>query len=1040
MSSFLSALKTSIISMKTMGLLILIFAFSIAIATFIENDYGTNTAKALVYNAKWFEFLLFLLSLNLIGNIFKYKLYKKDKFPIFLFHLSFLVILLGAAVTRFYGYEGIMHIREGQVSNTMLSDNTYIGLKVAKDGKHAQYESPVLFGAGANNDFSSQMTIDGKELDIDLVKYIQNAQKTLKESEDGKPAAMLMVAAEGQQPQNIILQKGENINPLGLTMAFNPNALSEILIYEKDGQPYIEGAANMAVFNMDDNTQKEVPPHTVMPLEKRRLYASGDKQFVLRDYVKKGSIEYVSGKNTMGRGAADDLLVFDITYDGTKQRLYVFGQKGIIPNYHTADLAGLQVALGYGSKLITLPFSLKLNDFIMSRYPGSMSPSAYQSDIEVIDGSTKFDYSIYMNHILDYKGFRFYQSSFDPDEGGTILSVNHDKLGTLITYAGYIMLSIGMLFSIFLYNGRIMKLALRIKKLKETAALAAFAILLSFGGTQLHADEGVMQDVAERAAAIPLEHAKKFGELLVQDRGGRVKPVETLAFEVLNKIHRKDNFQGLHPDQVFLGMVVAPDAWEKVKIIKISNPELKKLLGLNPDEKYAAFIDFFDSGKNGAYKLANIIEEASQKSPAHQNKLDKEAIKVDERLNIAYLVYTGSLLNIFPLPNDKNKKWYNPIDAIEKFPQTESNEVRQLIYNYFGAIEQGMESGNWKDADKALEAIKKYQNFYGTSLLPPPEKTKAEIFYYNYNIFQILMPIYGLVGLILLIASFVNILKPSFGIKTINFTAKLIFASAFLFHTLALALRWYISGHAPWSDGYESMIYISWATILAGLMLVRNTPLALSASAILTAIILFVAHLSWMDPQITNLVPVLNSYWLTIHVSIITASYGFLGLSALIAVIVLLLMILKGERSRQRIESNVEELTYINEITMTIGLILLTIGNFLGGVWANESWGRYWGWDPKETWALVTILVYAFVAHMRFMKGLYSFYSFNVAAVLAFFSVLMTYFGVNFYLSGLHSYAKGDPVPVPIFVYVMIAVILVLFAAAYKKRKQKAQG
>jgi cytochrome c-type biogenesis protein CcsB len=259
---------------------------------------------------------------------------------------------------------------------------------------------------------------------------------------------------------------------------------------------------------------------------------------------------------------------------------------------------------------------------------------------------------------------------------------------------------------------------------------------------------------------------------------------------------------------------------------------------------------------------------------------------------------------------------------------------------------------------------------------------------------------------------------------------------SFLAQTFGLGLRWYISGHAPWSDGYESMIYISWATILAGFIFSKNSPITLAATSILTALILFVAHLSWLDPQISNLVPVLKSYWLTIHVSLITGSYGFLGLGALLGFLNLILFILRKENDKF-ISLTIRELTYVSEMTLIVGLILLTMGNFLGGVWANESWGRYWGWDPKESWALVTIIVYTFVLHMRFIPNLKSIYAFNIASLLAYSSVIMTYFGVNFYLSGLHSYAKGDPVPVPDFVFYSIGIIFLIIALAYRNRELK---
>jgi cytochrome c-type biogenesis protein CcsB len=263
----------------------------------------------------------------------------------------------------------------------------------------------------------------------------------------------------------------------------------------------------------------------------------------------------------------------------------------------------------------------------------------------------------------------------------------------------------------------------------------------------------------------------------------------------------------------------------------------------------------------------------------------------------------------------------------------------------------------------------------------------------------------------------------------------LLFAG-FVCHTTGLGLRWYIAGHSPMSNGYESLIFISWVTLLAGFIFSRRSAFTLSATSVLAGLTLMVAHLSFMDPEITNLVPVLKSYWLTLHVSVITGSYGFLGLGAILGIIIMILLIFSNTQNRERISNTIDELTVINFKTLTIGLYFLTIGTFLGAVWANESWGRYWGWDPKETWSLITIIVYAFVTHSRMIPGMKSIYTFNLLSLAGFSSVLMTYFGVNYYLSGMHSYASGDPVPVPTFVYIAVVLLAGLCVAAYLKYKK----
>jgi cytochrome c-type biogenesis protein CcsB len=346
---------------------------------------------------------------------------------------------------------------------------------------------------------------------------------------------------------------------------------------------------------------------------------------------------------------------------------------------------------------------------------------------------------------------------------------------------------------------------------------------------------------------------------------------------------------------------------------------------------------------------------------------------------------------------------------------------------------EALGSNNLSSARQIAGSITDYQSRFAGYELPSKSKTNAELLYYKTKIFERLFPFYATIGLIMLIGLLTMVIKGrkqgSLFIKALEW---LLFAG-FLMHTFGLGLRWYIAGHSPMSNGYESMIFISWVTLLAGFIFSRKSAFALSATAVLASMTLMVAHLSFMDPEITNLVPVLKSYWLTLHVSVITGSYGFLGLGAILGLITMILLVLSNSRNYERIGATIEELTVINYKTLTLGLYFLTIGTFLGAVWANESWGRYWGWDPKETWSLITVIVYSLVIHSRMIPSLKDVYSFNLLSLFAFSCVLMTYFGVNYYLSGLHSYASGDPVPVPSFVYITVILLAALSVFANYK-------
>jgi len=316
-------------------------------------------------------------------------------------------------------------------------------------------------------------------------------------------------------------------------------------------------------------------------------------------------------------------------------------------------------------------------------------------------------------------------------------------------------------------------------------------------------------------------------------------------------------------------------------------------------------------------------------------------------------------------------------------------------------------------------------------------KVEAEITYNKYDIFKKLFSWYMYASTLLFLLIIVQIFKYKSNILKIFIKAFIaIIIILFVLHTGGLALRWYLSGHAPWSDAYESMIYVAWATMLFGLLFGRKSNLTIAATAFVVSMILMIAHWNWMDPAIANLQPVLQGYWLMIHVSVIVGSYGPFAIGMILGLVSLFLMIITNEKNKERIKLNIKELTIINELSLTVGLVMLTIGNFLGGMWANESWGRYWGWDPKETWALISIMIYAFVIHMRLVPGLRSKWLFSLMSVLAFGSILMTYFGVNFYLSGLHSYASGDQIISFQFIAIAIGIIAIIAVFAFRKYKR----
>ena len=1033
----------SILSMKMAVIFLLLFATASGVATFIENDFGTAGSWSVVYTATWFEFIQVMLGLMIVYNMFKYNVFQKKKIPSLMFHMGFVIILIGSGITRYMGYEGSLHIREGKTENRVISSESFIMANAIKDGKTYSVSKKKIISSIGSNDFSMSLDVDGDKANIKFKEFVPNAVNDVVESADGKPMISMMVS-NGGKTENIILRDGATLADTPIFFSLNNNNTSKskfnVNVYIRDGKFYFKSDEDIGWFKMRENKRGTYKAGEEYDFVGGQLYTLGDTNFAPKIISLKAKEKIISNKLPMKRGGPSlSAVIVDVSFKGETKEVAMYGMgKGSKGYTKSVNISGTNFTLEWGSQIFELPFGIKLNDFQLDRYPGSSSPMSYASEIEVIDKSkgVNIPYRVYMNHVLDYRGFRFFQASYDTDEMGTILSVNSDP-GKWPTYIGYILLTLGLLLNMINPKSRFRKLASMIQRDMDKVKSVIVAFLMVFG--LLHA--GGLQansDSLNFLKKYDKSHADKFGEILVQSADGRIKPIDTVSTEVLNKVYRKSNFEGLSANQVILSMMASPGEWQVKEMIHVYHPELKKLLGIPKNQKNATFNDFFEKKGKHSYKLQKYTEEANRKKPANRSKFDKDIIKVDERVNICYYVYTGEIFKMIPKIGDPNNKWYSPKSAISLFDKSEGSDVRSLLANYFDAIAKGLKSGDWSDADKAVDKIKSYQIQYASDIIPSESRIAAEMFFNKAAIFQKLTPFYLLSGLILLFSIFAKMIKPTMSIKLVTKIVFSITLLAFIAHTFGLGLRWYIAQHAPWSDGYESMIYIAWAIVLAGMFFSKHSVVSLALTSILAGVTLFVAHLSWMDAQVTTLVPVLKSYWLNIHVSVITASYGFLGLCGLLGFFTLILFIIKSKDKKSKrnveIDRNIVEATRINEMAMMLGLSLLTVGNFLGGVWANESWGRYWGWDPKETWALVSILVYAAVVHFRFIKAVNGQFAFAVASTVSFASILMTYFGVNFYLSGMHSYASGDPVPIPAFVYYLVAIVVAVIALAWRNR------
>nr|WP_294874407.1 cytochrome c biogenesis protein CcsA [uncultured Pedobacter sp.] len=1084
-------------STRTTGVMLLLYAFSMAMATFVENDYGTSVAKALIYDCWWFELIMLILVLNFIGNIGRYQLLQRKKWPLLVFHLAFVLIFIGGYITRYISFEGSMHIREGETSKDIVSDKTFIKVQIGKGDAALAYDDvpanltsnriPVYLKPFKKT-FTSEYDYNGERVKLKVVDFYARAQDSLVRGETGKPTLHLVVLENGKRVNKYIPTGGVQLMQ-NMLVSFNKETPGAINISDTSGALQISSPYEGNYMIMATQERKPVVGNNVdQPFNLRSLYTYGGLAFVVPEPAIPGRIIYFEGdKRTHEHDL--DLVKVQITTPTAVDTVSFYGGKGMTNFQHQSEVGGLRISLAYGSKIYQTPFSLKLVDFKMEKYPGSNSPAAYSSDVMILDRAGETPYKIFMNHVLDHSGYRFFQASFDEDERGTILSVNHDQLGTNVTYIGYILLFLGMFVTLFWKGTHFSKLNEQLKTISKSKALLLLLFFLPVGAAfsqkiDMHGTDGATTHVHENgevhdnehnvvpgngtapehkhehndtqlflptkildpvqfASSVKIDetHADKFGHLLVQNIDGRIEPVNTMALEILRKLHRKDRFYTLNANQFFLSISTMPFNWINVPLIKVNTkggPELLKTVSATP-EGYTSMVNLIKINPDGTaeFRLKDDYAKAFAKKPAEQNSYDKDVIDLNDKLQAMEQLIYGQYLRVSPIIGDANNTWIamtiSDLDSISVKPSA--------ISRYVKAVNDAQVSGNWSSADAALKDIGEAQQKYGKNVVPSQSKVEWEISYNSWNIFLNLMITYAILGVVILSLAFMKLFKNSKSLDTLVKVVLILIGIAATLQAVGLGARWYISGHEPWSNGYEAVLFISWIGVLSGLLMYRNSNAFIPAAGCLIAVILmgFAHGGSQMNPQITPLVPVLKSYWLMIHVAIITSSYGFFGLSALMGTVVLILYVIDNNKISAKVKASITELTIVNEMSLTVGLFLLTVGTFLGGVWANESWGRYWSWDPKETWAFISVIVYAFVLHVRLIPGLRSKYLFNLLSLLSFSSIIMTYFGVNYYLTGLHSYAQGDPVPIPSWVYVTLAVVFALAFVSYKRYKARSK-
>ncbi len=978
-----------------MGLLMIVLAVAMGFATFFEKYYGLEASWGLVYSAWWFNLLWLLLAINLVAALFTRARFARKRLGIFIFHLAFLIIITGAGITRFFGTAGLMHLREAEARSTYMSEEPY--LQVADSAGHVLFSSQDNFNPYSSNEFSEAIQTQAGVVELNLTRYIPNSVPVLIPDKQGVPVLKLVVATLNGRV-NQLLALGEIIQVDGITIGYECAQVCDIVFKGADSLLTLTTSESVLMGSMPSSHGSDVVANTPSPVKLNTIYAGSKYQLVVTGIAAPSRVEYMP----QGKSNAQT-LEFRATFDGLLKTIYL-NKSNELTDWTTINLGGQSLLMRYGPKEVKLPFSVVLNKFVLERYSGSESPSAYSSLIAISDESGGvFERSVAMNRVVDYHGYRFFQASYDTDEKGTILRVSNDFWGMTLTYLGYGLFMVGVLF--MMISRRTKLYALLTSPSAKVGVILAFILMPAFS-------------MAQELPVPDRDHAAKFGRLLVLSRDGRIHPLNTISGEITRKVTGQGTYGDLSSDQLVLAMTVFPDFYQAAPIIKLGNDELRNLLGV--EKSLASFLNFFDS-TTGGYKLQQQIAAINQKPPVSRTKMEKEILKVDERVNICYMIFTGGLLKLFPDAN--TGQWLSIEQGLGN--GGDSTQAGRLLLEYFTALRFATSTGSYQNVDSTLNRFAVYQNSAaGSSFDGFPA---LEVLYNKIKPFERIIPIYGLAGFFLLILLF---FQRSW--RHAKLTSRIlvgIVVAGFVVHTAGLGLRWVIAGHSPMSNGYESMLMVSWVALLAGLLLVRKMPTILGIAAILATATLFVAHLSWMDPEITNLVPVLKSKWLTLHVSFVMAGYAFFGLAAFLGFLSLLVIAIP--KLYRRIEGDdFGRIQNIMQAGMIIGLYLFTVGTFLGAIWANESWGRYWGWDPKETWALITILVYVIITHLDNIPGFKNPIAVSFSSLVGFVTVLMTYFGVNYLLSGLHSYASGEAVRIPWGVYAGIGLVLVVWVAA----------
>lgn len=596
---------------------------------------------------------------------------------------------------------------------------------------------------------------------------------------------------------------------------------------------------------------------------------------------------------------------------------------------------------------------IELIGFGTDRYAGTSTPKDYFATLRITDRSDSGINSVEavtaVNRPADFLGYRIFIKSIDYENDSATLSVTHDPAGTPLTYIGYALASLGMLLFFFEKNSR-WRMALRRLPIVMIAIVPLSATACSGNASP---------DNEKNRNGDP---SPQFARRLALTRvyyNQRLAPLATLSADFLNSISGRTSYKGLNAECVAAGFIFNFGKWKNEPIIKISDKSLREKIGRN------------------RCSYAELVEHSLR------SRLNAEDAA---RMELINELVGGRLLRVYPAVADEdNIVWLSPADNV---PINLSDEQWLFIRKSFGYINELVKRRQFADAAKVLSKIDAYQQSVLNGAPAPESHTDTDLrierFYIDHFCYA-RYPAYAAFALALLIAVS-RIFRPRSGMIAV---ASVVLLSLWLL--TAIALRWISTGHIPLANGYETMQFMAFLLLIATLFIGRRIPLFYTLGTIAAAVCMLVASFSGGGSAPAALMPVLRSPWLSIHVACVMTAYSLFAICAFAGIA----SIFSCQSARLRLAD-------MNLVLLYPAVFLLGIGIFVGAVWANLSWGRYWGWDPKEVWALITFIIYSFPLHFISTGNPQRL---NILSAAAFLSVLITYFGVNMLLGGLHSYA-----------------------------------